>query len=170
MVYRYFFSSSSYFFFFLFFLFFLFFFFFFFFFRGLTLYWRYPEEGLLVRPKYRETTSRFSLCCFVINDYILLGMSSRHGSMLNKRYITLPRINCDPLPRKWYFERVCRIWVYRLVGTGKGELKILQDPTHVRHTCPNKELEKKVSLNAQLRYSAEIRQAKSTEAPIWTGA
>ena len=60
--------------------------------------------------------------------------------------------------------------MYRLVCTGKGELKILQDPNHVRHTCPNKELKKKVRLHAQLRYSSEIRQAKSTEASIWTGA
>ena len=29
-----------------------------------------PEEGLLVRPKYRETSSRFSPCSFVINVYI----------------------------------------------------------------------------------------------------
>ena len=29
-----------------------------------------PEEGLLVRPKYRETSSRFSLCSSVINVYI----------------------------------------------------------------------------------------------------
>ena len=29
-----------------------------------------PEEGLLDRPKYRETSSRFSLCIFVINFYI----------------------------------------------------------------------------------------------------
>ena len=27
---------------------------------------KYPEEGRLVRPKYRETSSRFSLCRFVI--------------------------------------------------------------------------------------------------------
>ena len=36
-----------------------------------------PEEGRLVRPKYWETSSRFSLCCFVIYvTYILL--SYRH--------------------------------------------------------------------------------------------
>ena len=29
-----------------------------------------PEEEWLVRPKYRETSSRFSLCCFVIYVYI----------------------------------------------------------------------------------------------------
>lgn len=48
-----------------------------------------------------------------------------------------------------------------------------QNPTrsyHVGDTGLNKELENKVSLHAQLRYSSEIRQAKSTEAPIWTGA
>ena len=31
-----------------------------------------PEEGRLVRPKYRETLSRFSLCCFVIYVYIFV--------------------------------------------------------------------------------------------------
>ena len=29
-----------------------------------------PEEGRLVRPKYRETSSRSSLCCFVIYVYL----------------------------------------------------------------------------------------------------
>ena len=30
----------------------------------------YPEKGRLVRPKYRETSSHFYLCYFVINVYI----------------------------------------------------------------------------------------------------
>ena len=33
-----------------------------------------PEEGRLVRPKYRETLSRFSLCCFVIYVYIIVNV------------------------------------------------------------------------------------------------
>ena len=42
-----------------------------------------PEEGRLVRPKYRETSCRFSLCCFVIHVYILVldktaGFGCRH--------------------------------------------------------------------------------------------
>ena len=35
-----------------------------------------PEEGRLVRPKYRETSSRFSLCSFAINVYTSLGLQS----------------------------------------------------------------------------------------------
>ena len=31
-----------------------------------------PKEGRVVRPKYRETSSRFSLCCFVIYAYIFV--------------------------------------------------------------------------------------------------
>ena len=31
-----------------------------------------PEEGRLVRSKYREIWSRFSLCCFVVNVYIFV--------------------------------------------------------------------------------------------------
>ena len=31
-----------------------------------------PEEGRLVRPKYQETSSRFSLCCFVMFVYIFV--------------------------------------------------------------------------------------------------
>ena len=33
-----------------------------------------PEEGRLVRPKYRETLSRFSLFCFVIYVYIIANV------------------------------------------------------------------------------------------------
>ena len=41
------------------------------------------EEGRLVRPKYRETSSRFCLCCFVIYVYIFVldetaGFGCRH--------------------------------------------------------------------------------------------
>jgi len=32
-----------------------------------------PEEGRLVRPKYREISSRFSLCYFVIQMSIFLS-------------------------------------------------------------------------------------------------
>ena len=32
-----------------------------------------PDEGRLVSPKYRETSSRFSLCCFVIYVYIIVN-------------------------------------------------------------------------------------------------
>ena len=42
-----------------------------------------PKEGRLVRPKDRENSSRFSLCCFVIYVYIFVwdktaGFGYRH--------------------------------------------------------------------------------------------
>ena len=51
-----------------------------------------PEEGRLVRPKYRENSSRFSLCYFVICVYLFVldktaGFGGRH---LCKKYLFLP--------------------------------------------------------------------------------
>ena len=50
-----------------------------------------PEEEWLVRPKYRETSSCFSLCCFVIYVYTFVALS---GFGFVKVYMDLPlRIN-----------------------------------------------------------------------------
>ena len=58
----------------------------------LLVVYKSPEEGRLVRPKYRENSSRLSLCCFVIYVYIFIldktaGFSCFH---FYKKYLFLP--------------------------------------------------------------------------------